>query len=133
MQRIKFLKSQFKKVQKEAKRIAVLNGGEVCGLILNNGAFFELVQVRNKTKSGGGFSFYFSEIRAIERAASLIDHEIVGTFHSHPVGLPQPGFSDLFNAVDDSLLLIFDVLGHSARLWHVKNQKSKPIGFSLAD
>jgi len=93
--------------------------------------FFELIQVRNKTKRGGGFSFYSREIRAIRKMAPLIKHEIVGTFHSHPVGLPAPGPSDLHNAVDDSIMLIYDVMGRSAKLWYVKNLKAINLEFSL--
>ncbi len=131
MSRVRFLKSQFKKIQRHATRLSKVNGTEVCGLILDNGFFFELVQVRNKSKSGGGFSFYSHEIRLLQKMARLIDHEIVGTLHSHPVGLPEPGTGDLSNAVDDSVMLIFDVMGRSACLWHVKNGKAKRVDFRL--
>ena len=131
MSRPRFLRSQFKKQQREANDAAKLRGAEVCGLILDNGSFLELVQLRNKSKRGGGFSFYFSEVRAIRKWASLCNHEIVGTFHSHPLGLPTPGQSDLRNAVDDSLMLIFDVLGHSAQLWHVKDSVPRRMAFYL--
>ena len=117
MRRVKFLKSQFVTVQKAAKKLADLNGREVCGLLLDNGSFLELIQVRNKTKRAGGFSFYVAEIRAICKKASLHGCEIVGTFHSHPVGLPEPGPADLFHAEDDELMLLFDVIGRAARLW----------------
>jgi len=125
------LKSQFKKIEKDAQKLAKLNGGELCGLILDNGVFCELIQVRNKTKRAGGFSFYFAEVRATRKMAHLVKHEIVGTFHSHPVGLPAPGPSDLHNAVDDSIMLIYDVIGRSARLWYVKDLKARKLEFSL--
>jgi len=131
MRRARFLTPQFKRILVEARRLAKLNGIEVCGLILDNGLFLELVQTKNKSRHGGGFSFYFSEVRAIRKLAGLCAHEIVGTFHSHPAGLPEPGPGDLRNAVDDSLMLIFDVLGRSARLWHVKDQRARHARFSL--
>src|SRR5882762_644899 len=107
MQRVKFLKSQFKAIQSESRRLACSGGREKCGLILDNGYFFELIEVKNKIKRGGGCAFYFNEVRAISKWARLCRHNIVGTFHSHPVGLAEPGPSDLKNALDDSLMLIF--------------------------
>lgn len=127
----RFSKSQFKRLEQQSKQAATLNGCEVCGLILDNGLFLELIQLRNKTRRGGGFSFYFGEVRAARKWACLCHHEIVGTFHSHPVGAPSPGSSDLCNAVDDSFMLIFDVVGRAARLWHVKNGQAKLLRFSL--
>jgi proteasome lid subunit RPN8/RPN11 len=129
MRRPKFLKSQFKTIQKEANNEAKLNGHEICGLILDKGSFVELIQVKNKTKRGGGFSFYYGEVRAIRKKASLCGFEIIGTFHSHPVGLPNPGHSDLHHAMDDSIMLIFDVIGQCARLWRIKDQKAKQLAF----
>jgi proteasome lid subunit RPN8/RPN11 len=114
----------------EARIASKANGREICGLILSNSYFLELVQVRNKIKRGGGFAFYFSEVRAIRKFAELCKHEIVGTFHSHPVGLPQPGRADLYTAVDDSMMLIFDVIGGTEKLWHVKNRTAKQLQFS---
>jgi proteasome lid subunit RPN8/RPN11 len=131
MRQAKFLKSQFERIQKEARRAAEPNGREVCGLILDNRVFFELIQVRNKTKRGGSFSFYFNEVRAVRNMAGLCDHEVVGTFHSHPVGAPKPGPSDVCNALDDSIMLIFDVMGRSASLWHIKDGESKQLPFSF--
>jgi proteasome lid subunit RPN8/RPN11 len=126
-----FLKKQFARIKKESRRLAALNGTEICGLILDNGAFWELVQVRNKSRREGGFSFYSDEVRTIMKLAPMIEHEIVGTFHSHPVGLPEPGPADLSNAVDDSMMLIIDIIGRSARLWHVKDMKAKALTFRL--
>lgn len=131
MRRPKFLKSTFRAIQKEAKKTADLNRGEVCGLILDNGSFLELIRVRNKSKSGGGFSFYFNEIRTIQKMASLLNHEIVGTFHSHPVGLANPGPADLRHTVDGSIMLIFDVMGRSAWLWRIKRKRGRQLQFSL--
>src|SRR5512138_2697259 len=103
---IKFLASQLRQISKEARDAAKANGAEICGLILYNGHQCELVQVRNKAKRGGGFAFYYSEVRCIQKIAEVCQHEIVGTFHSHPVGLPQPGKTDLQNAVENSIMLI---------------------------
>src|SRR5436190_1622425 len=103
----RFLKPQFSTIQTKAKFAALRKGEEICGLILFNGYFFELLQVRNKSKRAGGFSFYFREIREIKKMARLFHHEIVGTFHSHPAGVATPGRSDVSNAVNDSIMLIY--------------------------
>lgn len=131
MRHIRFLRRQFNKVKDDARKGAKIGGSEICGLILDNGYFYELIRVRNKSKHGGGFSFYFTEIRTIQKMAKLFGHEIVGTFHSHPVGISTPGESDLHNALDDSIILIYDVMGCSADLWHIKNIKSKRLKYSL--
>jgi proteasome lid subunit RPN8/RPN11 len=131
MRRARFLRSQWDELRREAKRVADTKGGEICGLIIDNGSFFELVQVRNKRKTAGGFSFYFDEVRSLQKSAELCNKEIVGTFHSHPVGLAEPGPSDLRNANDDSIMLIFDVKGRTAQLWHIANQEGKHLKFSL--
>jgi proteasome lid subunit RPN8/RPN11 len=131
MNQIRFLKTQFKEIQIAARNAAKLNGREVCGLILDNGYFLELVQVRNKTQRGGGFSYYYNEIRAIEKMARTFKHRVVGGFHSHPVGLPVPGPSDVKYALDDDVMLIFDVLGRTAKLWRIKKEKARELQFSL--
>jgi proteasome lid subunit RPN8/RPN11 len=127
----RFLRIQLERMQKQATKVAKSGGREICGLIVDNGYFLELVQVRNKSKHGGGFSFYAREVRAVHKMARVCDHEIVGTFHSHPLGLANPGSSDLYNAVDDSMMLIFDVIGGRARLWHIKSKRAIRRRFRL--
>ena len=131
MRRIKFLKSQFETIQSESRRLARAGGREKCGLILDNGYFLELIEVRNKIKGGGGFAFYYNDVRAISKWAALCKHHVVGSFHSHPVGLAEPGPSDLHNAVDESLMLIFDVVEGSGALWFIKNHRKIKRTFIL--
>ena len=131
MKRYRLLKSQFDNASRLAGKSAKINGTEICGLLVDNGFFIELVHVRNKSRRGGGFSFYLNEIRAIQKMAKTFDHEILGTFHSHPVGLPEPGKSDRTYALDNSVMLIFDVMGKKAGLWRIKNKKALPLEFDL--
>jgi proteasome lid subunit RPN8/RPN11 len=105
------------RTSKLAEQAAKNNGEEICGLLVNNGYFLELILAKNKRKTGGGFAFYVNEIRAIKKMAVAFDYEFLGTFHSHPVGLAAPGKSDIYYTVDDSLMLIFDVLGKTCSLW----------------
>ena len=131
MKRCRLLKSQFDNASSLAKKSAKINGAEICGLLVDNSYFIELVHVRNKSKRGGGFSFYFNEIRAIQKTAKVFHHAILGTFHSHPAGLPEPGETDRTYALDDSLMLIFDVMGKTAGLWQIKNKKARRLEFDL--
>jgi proteasome lid subunit RPN8/RPN11 len=128
---LRLLRTSLDRASKRAKQAAKNNGEEICGLLVDNGYFLELVHVRNKCKTGGGFAFYINEIRAIKKMAIAFDHEIVGTFHSHPVGLAKPGKSDVYNAVDDSLMLIFDVFGKTCALWHIEGKAVKPVQFDV--
>ena len=136
MQRVKqrpvrFLRIHFERIEREAQRAAAKGGREICGVILSNGSFLELVSVRNKTKRGGGFSFYFDEIRSIEKFCTVCQHEIVGTFHSHPAAPAKPGPRDLEHAVHNSLMLIYDVQGRAANLWHIKRRNAKKVQYKL--
>jgi len=125
----RMLRSSLERTLRQAKQAAKDNGKEICGLLIDNGYFLELVHVRNKCKTGGGFAFYVNEIRLIKRMVCVFNHEIVGTFHSHPVGLAEPGKSDIYNAVDDSLMLVFDVLGKTCALWHIHGKIATPVKF----
>ena len=127
----KLQKSQLRQTMADAAKAAKRGGREICGFLVDNGYFLEIVKVRNKTKRGGGFSFYAGEVRKLERAVERLNHEIAGTFHSHPVGLPEPGESDIANAEDDSLMLVIDVTDKEAGLWHIKNRKKKKLSIEL--
>ncbi len=106
-------------------------GREICGLLVDNGYFTELIRVENKCKKGGGFAFYSGEIKSVQKAVLRLNHEIIGTFHSHPYDIAKPGDSDIRYAVDDSFMLIIDVTDKKAGLWHIRNQKIKKISFHL--
>jgi len=87
---IKIKNKQLRRLIKNAIAASKDDGKEICGLIVDTGYFLELIQVKNKIKSGGGFRFYLPEIKKIEKAVSVINYEIVGTFYSHPFYIAQP-------------------------------------------
>jgi proteasome lid subunit RPN8/RPN11 len=119
-------RDELKAMTKEAIWAAQNNGKEICGLLVTNGYFVELVRTVNKTKRGGGFSFYSKEINSIESAAKKLNHKIVGTFHSHPYYIAEPGESDISDAFDDEIMLVIDVINRDAALWRIgKNRKVK--------
>jgi proteasome lid subunit RPN8/RPN11 len=129
----KFLKPHLDKMIDAAIHAAADGGKEICGLLVDNGYFIELIQTKNKRKRGGGFAFYSQEVRSIEVAAEKLGRRIIGTFHSHPLSTAIPGESDLANAVDDSLMLIIEVEDKKAGLWHIKDQTNKEAQFILVD
>ena len=129
--KIKILKNQIKKIIKDAEIASKKNGLEICGLLIDNGYFIEIIPVNNKTKKGGGFEFYVNEIRFIQKASIKMDHEIIGTFHSHPLSISKPSESDINNALDDSYMLVIDVLDKKVQLWYIKDKNIKNIDFDL--
>ena len=60
-----------------------------------------------------------------------VGHEIVGTYHSHPLYIASPCRTDIANAVDDSIMLIIDATDKKTALWHIKNGKKRKVAFTL--
>lgn len=125
------MKKQLNKMINNAVFSANQNGQEICGLLVDNGYFIELIKVNNKIKEGGGFAFYVNEIRFLQKAVNKMDHEIIGTFHSHPAYIAEPGDGDIQNALDDSYMLIIDAMDKEVGLWHIKDQKKRKKQFEL--
>jgi proteasome lid subunit RPN8/RPN11 len=114
----------------EARAAAKDGGKEICGLLVENSYFLELIGCKNKSRRPGSFAFYYDEVRSIVAAAKRLGHEAVGTFHSHPLSHPEPGERDLSNAPDDSLMLIIDGVASEAALWRIKNGKARKLSFA---
>jgi proteasome lid subunit RPN8/RPN11 len=119
----KDIRSLIRRAVDEAKR----KGKEICGLIVDSGFCLEFVICKNKSVRPGSFSFYFGEVRSIVEAAKRLGHEVVGTFHSHPLGLDEPGDTDITNAVNDSLILIISCSDRRVALWRIKSGKASKI------
>ncbi len=124
-------KKQLRTLIKAAVSASEDDGGEICGLVIDNGYCLELTQVRNKSKKGGSSAFYMDDIRKIEKALSILKYEIVGTFHSHPFYLAKPGERDLRDSKDGDLMLIIDCLNKEAGLWKINKKGMKLIKFDL--
>ena len=103
--------------------LAARNGGtEICGLLVAQGhGLLTPLMLRNKARRAGIWAFYVGEVRTAVAQAARNGHEVVGTFHSHPVGTAVPGSSDIANALDDSLILIIDCTTKRYALWHIKS------------
>lgn len=127
----KIKNDQLKALIKNAVIASKDGGKEICGLIVDTGYFLELIQVRNKIKTGGSFRFYVPEIRNIEKAVSVMNFEIVGTFHSHPLSIAKPGNSDLTDVSENELMLIIDCIDKHAVLWKIINGEVKKATFKV--
>jgi proteasome lid subunit RPN8/RPN11 len=128
----RILNTQLRRTIAEACRLA--NGGmEICGLLIDNGYFIEMIRMRNKSKKPCSFSFYLAEADAIEKACKQLNHEIVGTFHSHPFSMAEPGNSDIAKAFDNEIMLIIDVIKNEAKLWRVSSKRKKELRLTLLE
>ena len=104
-------------------------GREICGLIVHTGHHLTFVRTRNVCRRAGSFVLSVPDVRRMVAAAKVLGQDVVGTFHSHPLGLAEPGPSDIENAVDDSLMFIFDCLGRRGCLWRIKSGKARSLEF----
>jgi len=104
---------------------------EICGLLIDNGYFLELVFMRNKSRTPDKCSFYFGEVRTIEKACRKVGHRIIGTFHSLPSPPREIGDGHIENGVDGSLLLAINPAEKNATLWQTEGGKAKKAQFVL--
>ena len=131
MRKFKFLKSQVKSLINNAKLASKSLSKEICGLLVFNGFFIQPIEIRNKSKKECSFEFYRADVRRIQKSVNILEQEIIGTFHSHPVGTSEPGASDISGALDDSFMLVIDVTDKVIDLWHIKNEKAKKLKIEL--
>ncbi len=126
-----FSKSEFSRFLREARRAhQECPGTEICGLIVDAGSHLSLVQTRNVSRRPGIFLFSRPDVRRVVADAKISGQEVVGTFHSHPAAPAIPGVSDISNAVDDSLMLIFDCTARRGRLWSIKSGRARELDFT---
>jgi proteasome lid subunit RPN8/RPN11 len=126
----RILNTQLRRTIAEARQ-AAKSGMEICGLLIDNGYFIEIIGLRNKSNKAGKFSFFMKEADAIEKACKQLNHEIVGTFHSHPFSMSEPGNSDIDKAFDNEIVLIIGAIEKKAKLWRISNKKKTELKFML--
>ncbi len=118
----------------DAVRRAVLAAArrrEICGLLIDNGYFLELVFMRNKSRTPQKCAFYFGEVRGIEKACRKVGHRIIGTFHSFPSSSAEMGDDHIENGVEGSLLLVISSTEKKATLWQTEDGEAKKAQFVL--
>jgi len=116
---VKVSKTRLNEVMRAAKAAAKNGELEVCGLLVLNGEFLDLVPTRNAERRPGKFNFFASDLRRVSSAASVLGYQLVGSYHSHPLGLPEPSPADLAHAQGNSFMLILDCFGSEAKLWFI--------------
>ena len=102
---------------------------EICGLLIDNGYFLQLREIRNVSRREASFLLGTREVNAVTRAAGKLDMVVVGTFHSHIAWYAKPGEGDINGAEEDSLMLILDPVDKEARLWRIKNGRAYALTF----
>lgn len=127
-----FNKTNYSKFLRQACRSASETAGaEICGLIIDTGCHHSFVSTRNVSPQLGNFILSRPDVRRIVAAAKILGQEIVGTFHSHPVGIATPSKTDIENAVNDSLMFIFDCTDRTGYLWKIKDGRARSISFGF--
>ena len=91
---------------------------EACGLLLGNGAQIEEVRVCRNVHPQPETHFEIDPQALIDahRAARSGGPQVLGYFHSHPVGLPEPSATDRACAAGDGRIWAI-VAGHDVRFW----------------
>jgi proteasome lid subunit RPN8/RPN11 len=104
---------------------------EICGLLIDNGYFLQLMETRNISKRDGSFLMDGREVRSVNKAAEKLNLDYVGTYHSHICWFAKPGDSDIAGAEDNSLMLIIDNMDKEVKLWRIKNKRAYPLSFEI--
>lgn len=114
-------------VVSEAVAAAEMGGREICGLLVASGKTLTAVRLRNKRTRGGSWALYAEDARKCIVGMKRDGGEVIGTFHSHPLGFAEPGDSDIANAPDDSLMLVIDCFDRKWGLWHIRSGKAQRL------
>jgi proteasome lid subunit RPN8/RPN11 len=118
---------EFKLLQRRAHKAQREDQGEVAGMVLAvNSRLLSLLFLHNCGK-GGSFAFEESEIRNARKRARKLQQRVIGTFHSHPISAAIPSPGDLRGARLNSVNLIYDVCGRTARLWRISMKRRRKI------
>lgn len=120
-------RDELESVIREAVATANDGGREICGLLLARGRFLSIERLRNRRRRGGSWAFYARDVRRCVIGAQRGGANVVGTFHSHPVGFPEPGASDIAGVPDDSLMLVIDCIDRECGLWHIHSGKARRL------
>jgi proteasome lid subunit RPN8/RPN11 len=93
---------------------------EVCGvLVVEKQQNLDLVFAKNHSSRSCRFEIDLDEVRDIRRDMKARGMTVVGSFHSHPVGLWMPGPGDCESAALNFLMLVYDVTGRQLASWRI--------------
>jgi desampylase len=120
------LRRDLRRLRERAYRAQRKDQSEVCGVLVERpGRILDLIFLPNASPRPCSFELDVAVVSEQRRAARLRGSRVVGMFHSHPISEPVPSRRDLAEAPGNSLMLIYDVCGASAKLWRVKLRNGK--------
>ncbi len=97
---------------------------EIAGVIVSNGGFLSLIEIRNTAKRVGSFRLHRGDWHKVERACEILGFKVAGTFHSHVASDPIPGRGDIEGANHGQLMLILDATQGTFALWAIRRGKA---------
>jgi proteasome lid subunit RPN8/RPN11 len=120
-QRMYFIRtSDLRRLRALALKAQIRGQQEVCGLLaLTRLRQLELWFLTNRSSNAGSFRMERAEYLRARREIRELGKHPIGTFHSHPISEAIPAKSDLAGAALNSLCLIYDVCGRTAKLWKI--------------
>ena len=99
---------------------------EVCGMLSRTRrGQLELWFLPNRSSNAGSFRIERTDYLRARREIREQGKHPIGTFHSHPISEAIPAKSDLIGAALNSLCLIYDVCGRTARLWKIVKRRDR--------
>ncbi len=115
---------------KREARLAQEDGNrEVCGAILQRqDGTLELCFANNESIRAHTYTLSSKSVRRMQRIAKGTNSTIIGSFHSHPSSVAQPGRGDLKHAGVHSLMMIHSVRTGQTKLWKVVLREDQKKG-----
>jgi proteasome lid subunit RPN8/RPN11 len=105
---------------------------EVCGLLAGTRTRqLELWFLTNRSSRAGSFRIERAEYLRARREIRDFGKHPIGTFHSHPISEAIPAKTDLAGAALNSLCLIYDVCGRTAKLWKIVKRRGRKYAKEL--
>jgi proteasome lid subunit RPN8/RPN11 len=93
---------------------------EVCGtVLLNKDGTLALCFADNDSHRAHSFQISGESLRMMEELALRTNSTIIGSFHSHPSGIAEPGDADLQGEDVGKVILIHSCLTGRTRLWRI--------------
>lgn len=109
-----------RRLHERAYRAQQRDRREVCGVVAADAnCFISLHFLINRSDCPGQFEIDRGDLRRINREIRQSGQRFIGIFHSHVVGIAEPGPGDLSGASRSHLQLVYDVCGRKACLWRV--------------
>jgi desampylase len=121
-----------RRLHERAYRAQQRDHSEVCGVVAADGnRVITLHFLINRSDRSGHFEIDRGDLRRLNRELRQSGQRFIGIFHSHVVGIAEPGPGDLSGASLSHLQLIYDVSGRKACLWGVVKRGCKLSAFEV--